>query len=94
VDFRKHYAAIHLATQFGQDLARSPDAEVIRDAVGIVTLCANTTAGHNFACDRSENGNRTKTTATAAGMTMLRPPPAGSSHQQVLAHLAALFLKH
>ncbi|HDQ73081.1 MAG TPA: FHA domain-containing protein [Chloroflexi bacterium] len=36
--FRKHYAAIHLATQFGQDLARSPDAEVIRDAVGIVTL--------------------------------------------------------
>ncbi len=24
--------------QFGQDLARSPDAEVIRDAVGIVTL--------------------------------------------------------
>jgi type IV secretory pathway VirB4 component len=36
--FRKHYAAIHLATQFGQDLARSPDAEVVRDAVGIVAL--------------------------------------------------------
>jgi type IV secretory pathway VirB4 component len=36
--FRKYYSAIHLATQFGQDLARSPDAEVIRDAVGIVTL--------------------------------------------------------
>ena len=36
--FRKHYATIHLATQFGQDLARSPDAEVIRDAVGIVVL--------------------------------------------------------
>ncbi len=31
--FRKHYAAIYLATQFGQDLGRSPDAEVIRDAV-------------------------------------------------------------
>jgi hypothetical protein len=31
--FRKHYAAIYLTTQFGQDLARSPDAEVIRDAV-------------------------------------------------------------
>ncbi|MDY7076787.1 MAG: hypothetical protein SXV54_07655 [Chloroflexota bacterium] len=28
--FRKHYAAIHLA--------RSPDAKVIRDAVGIVML--------------------------------------------------------
>jgi len=36
--FRKHYAAIHLATQFGQYLARSPDAEVIRDAVRIVML--------------------------------------------------------
>jgi acid phosphatase family membrane protein YuiD len=36
--FRKHYAAIHLATQFGQDLARNSDAEVIHDAVGIVTL--------------------------------------------------------
>jgi hypothetical protein len=36
--FRKYHAAIHLATHFGQDLARSPDAGVIRDAVGIVAL--------------------------------------------------------
>jgi len=45
---RKHYAVIHLVTQFGQDLctlkgserllARSPYAEAIRDAVGIVAL--------------------------------------------------------
>jgi hypothetical protein len=36
--FRKHCAAIHLATHFCQDLAHSADAEVLRDAVGIVTL--------------------------------------------------------
>ena len=36
--FRKHYAAIHLATQFGQGLARNSDVKVIHDAVGIVTL--------------------------------------------------------
>ncbi|MBN2432674.1 MAG: ATP-binding protein [Acidobacteria bacterium] len=36
--FRKHYAALHIATQQVADLAMSPDAQVIRDNAGTAIL--------------------------------------------------------
>ena len=36
--FRKHRAALHLATHFGRDFALSPHAPIVRDAAGVVLL--------------------------------------------------------
>src|SRR5947209_2538100 len=40
---------------------------------------ARQTAGRTFDCERSENGNGTKTTSPAVGVTTRRPPPVGAS---------------
>ncbi|MBC8255012.1 MAG: ATP-binding protein [Ardenticatenia bacterium] len=41
--FRKHYAALHIATQQVADLAQTPDAEAIRDNAGTVVLFGQST---------------------------------------------------
>ena len=41
--FRKHYAALHIATQQVADLARTPDAEAIRDNAGTMVLFGQST---------------------------------------------------
>ena len=47
---------------------------------------AKTTAGRTFECDRSENGNLTRTIDPIEGVTTLHLPPADSNHLPMSFH--------
>jgi hypothetical protein len=62
-------------------ISRRSRAEVSRSCVATRLTCSRAavvTAGHSLDRDRSENGNRTSTTAPLAGAPMPRPPQADS----------------